>query len=316
MQRIVMGAIGLAAVVLAAPVDAREAAPTPAIRAADVTNVGSGPNGVGLVIDTGTEVKKVCVRFPEGSLTGAEVLARAQVQAVVAAQGPGIAVCSLCGVGCQGDGGCLTCDAPNYWSYWSAAAGATGFTYSSLGASQARVRSGAVEGWSWAGSDGDPPPFVAFDQICVDVIVGTPASTTSTTVAPTSPAPTTTEIPATTPAPATAEPVETTGDPDGSVETLETTASAATTTVASGTTSVASTTSAPEAATTTSTTVVASTTASTSGSTTSTTAAAAEVAIAPVESGGGGLGGVVATGGLLAALGGGTALVVRARRRA
>jgi hypothetical protein len=134
---------------------------------------------VGVVVDTGSGTISRCVRFSESSLTGVEVLNRAGLAPVVRAfSGQGGAVCALNGVGCPADSTCLTCQAPNYWAYYRADAGAGAFTYSQTGAGNVAVDDGDVEGWRWG--TGAPPGFRPLDQICPL----TPAPTPTTSASP------------------------------------------------------------------------------------------------------------------------------------
>jgi hypothetical protein len=185
------GAAWVATLAPAAAPPAATASPTPAEHRAVV------------VVDTGTSVKTVCVRFREESLTGIEALTRASVDPVLRAfPGKGAAVCSLCGTGCPGDDSCLTCDSGGrFWSYSRAPAGAGALRTSGVGASATTVRDGDVEGWRWG--RGGTPPFVSVEQVCGEVA---PAAATSTTAAPV--ATTTAPTPGATgaPAPAAAPP--------------------------------------------------------------------------------------------------------------
>lgn len=159
---------------------------TPAAVAAAVEE-----NRVAVVVDTGTEVKSVCVRFREESISGVEALARAAVDPVFRAfPGKGAAVCSLCGTGCPADDSCLTCDSQGrFWSYSRAAGGAPGLRPSGVGASSTTVRDGDVEGWRWG--LGGSPPFATVAQVCGDVVVPVATSTTGPSAAGPGPAPTT-----------------------------------------------------------------------------------------------------------------------------
>lgn len=137
-------------------------APAPAAAA----TAGVAQHRAAVIIDTGTEVKSVCVRFQEESLSGIDALARAQVDPVVQAfSGKGAAVCALCGVGCPAGDSCLTCNPEGrFWSYSRAPAGATSLRVSPVGASSTTVYDGDVEGWRWA--LGGAPPFRTVEQVC------------------------------------------------------------------------------------------------------------------------------------------------------
>jgi hypothetical protein len=128
-----------------------------------------------VIVDTGTTVKRVCVRFTAPSISGKDALDRAGVDATYRSYGGtlGSAVCSLCGVGrsfadCLGGG-----SSPDYWVYWRAAAGTTAYTRSSFGVSNTQVHDGDVEGWRWG--SGAPPPLSLIDEVCGPPDVSPPA---------------------------------------------------------------------------------------------------------------------------------------------
>jgi hypothetical protein len=145
-----------------------------------------------VVVDTGTIVRRVCVRFPEDSISGKEALDRADVDPVYRPYGGnlGVAVCSLCGVGhayaeCLGTGG-----SASYWAYWRAQGGAPSFTRSGYGVSNTRVRDGDVEGWGWG--TGGAPPFAPVVEVCGTEVAppttGSPPPAVPTTTAGRAPA--------------------------------------------------------------------------------------------------------------------------------
>lgn len=140
----------------------------PMAAAASATAAASQPrHAVGVVIDSGREIKKVCVRFDEPELTGEEVLRRAKVQVVFAEYSLGSAVCALCGVGCPADD-CF-CESTTTGRYWNYSRGQKpSWRRSELGASSTTVRDGDVEGWAW-GTEGAVPPWIGFESLCVDV---------------------------------------------------------------------------------------------------------------------------------------------------
>ncbi|MCU1450245.1 MAG: hypothetical protein JWP02_2415 [Acidimicrobiales bacterium] len=121
-----------------------------------------------VVIDTGSTVRHVCIRFTSASISGRDALDLAarvdpSVEPVYRDYGGdyGVAVCSLCGVGtssgdCPGSSG-------NYWAYYRAVAGSTQFAYSSSGASSTTVHDGDVEGWHWRPGT---PPYASVQQVC------------------------------------------------------------------------------------------------------------------------------------------------------
>jgi hypothetical protein len=152
--------------------------------------VGEGPNGVGLVVQAPGVERRICVRFSGSTVSGADVLRRAGVDPVFSAMGAGLAVCAMCGVGCEGGSSCLTCQQPNYWSYWRATAGTTTFSYSPVGVSSVRAGHGDVEGWRFGTGDA-APTLVPFEQICTGMVVaGSPSTPLPTTLAPPGPGPT------------------------------------------------------------------------------------------------------------------------------
>lgn len=159
-------AVGLLLAALVAAVGATE--PSPAAAAS--------MNRVGLVVDTGDgQVKKMCVTFAEASISGAEVLRRADVNAVFANYGgQGTAVCSLCHTGCPSSN-CLTCDPDGrYWAYSRAPWGASSYQYSRAGAGSTTVGDGDVEAWAWG--SGRPPVYASFAELCGGPAPTRPAS--------------------------------------------------------------------------------------------------------------------------------------------
>lgn len=117
-----------------------------------------------VIVQTDTEVKKVCVRFIEDSLSGKELLDRAGVDPVYRYYAEGTAVCALCGKGCPADESCLTCGGSKFWAYNRAPNGTGKFTSSGRGASNTRVHNGDVEGWRWG--SGAPPEYSSVETIC------------------------------------------------------------------------------------------------------------------------------------------------------
>lgn len=126
-------------------------------------DVGSGPHAAGIVVDTGEEVKAVCVRFAEEEITGEELLDRTGLDVVWAYYGDlGAAACAICGVGCPADD--CHCETPFWWSYWQGD-GEGGWTSSPVGASTRKVRDGDMDARLW--HDGSRhPPEVSFSQVC------------------------------------------------------------------------------------------------------------------------------------------------------
>jgi hypothetical protein len=123
-------------------------------------------NRVGLVISfsDGSLVKR-CIEFDTAEISGYEALKSTGMNIVVNFDsGMGAGICKIEDEGCPAES-CMTCDVPNYWSYWHLSG--SSWTYSQKGASGYKVQDGDVEGWSWG--EGDPPPLIPFDQICAQI---------------------------------------------------------------------------------------------------------------------------------------------------
>lgn len=136
---------------------------TPAVQRLRIQPIVATTNHAAVVIDTGQEVKKFCLAFPEDEITGAEALRRVDAQAVFANFGTrGQAVCSLCGTGCPSSN-CF-CDPNRFWAYHRAGPGGAPYAFSRTGASGATVRNGDVEGWKWGGGEAPPPAKVS--EVC------------------------------------------------------------------------------------------------------------------------------------------------------
>ena len=173
MRRLLGLSGGLLLVALLAPASVS----TPPARAVTgATTVGVGGHRAALVIDTGTAVKRICVRFDGDSISGTELLQRAGIDPVIRSfSGEGAAICALCGVGCPADETCLTCAGATYWAYSRAPAGSSSYLVWGRGASNTRVHDGDVDAWRW--SAGGSPVYVPFSGVCDGPA---PASTTTT----------------------------------------------------------------------------------------------------------------------------------------
>jgi MYXO-CTERM domain-containing protein len=96
-----------------------------------------------------------------GSVTGLQALRMVAGVTTVGFGGIGEAVCSINGVGNPATPNeCLIGPNGEYWAYYRAGPGATGWQYSSKGAGGTSVTDGAVEGWRYG--TGGPPGFVSF----------------------------------------------------------------------------------------------------------------------------------------------------------
>ena len=142
-------------------------------------------NRAGVVVDEGNgTVKRVGITFT-GTITGIAALQLAGFDPTVRSfGGVGGGVCALdiggTKYGCPNNGTCLTCAAPDYWSYSRAPAGSTSFTWSRAGAGATQVHDGDMEGWRWG--TGDTPTYEALDKFF-------PPPTTTTVAAPPTTAP-------------------------------------------------------------------------------------------------------------------------------
>ena len=129
----------------------------------------SAQHRAAVIIDTGTTVKHICIRFTVSSISGKDALDLANqvdpsVQPVYRDYGSlGAAVCSLCGTG-NPQSDCLGQQSGKFWAYNRAPAGTTQFSQSSTGISNSEVHDGDVEGWRWG--TGGAPAYASVDQIC------------------------------------------------------------------------------------------------------------------------------------------------------
>jgi hypothetical protein len=115
-----------------------------------------------------------------GSISGLAALQRVASVETLEFGGIGTAVCKINGVGNPATPNqCLIGPNGEYWRYFRAAPGATGWQYSQQGAGGATVTDGSVEGWRYG--TGGAPTFVSF---CAAAGCGPPP-----TVAPPPPPP-------------------------------------------------------------------------------------------------------------------------------
>lgn len=140
-----------------------------------------------VVIDDGVTRREACILFT-GTIDGIEALERAGADTVLAGfGGMGAAVCSIDGVGCSASA-CLTCQAPDHWTYLRAAAGSSMLTAAPLGASSSKLGDGDVEAWVW-GTTVAPRPAPSVDDVCPARTPTTTARIPPTTKPPTPTAP-------------------------------------------------------------------------------------------------------------------------------
>jgi hypothetical protein len=127
-----------------------------------------GPRAV-LVVDTGSEVHRLCVALDGASVSGIHLveLASAQHGLSYSLGFGGQAICQIDGVGPPG-GDCFA-EYPDFWGYWHGTASG-GWTWASAGAASFRVDDGDVEGWSWGSGDSGAahpaPPATRADSVC------------------------------------------------------------------------------------------------------------------------------------------------------
>ena len=161
---------------------------TPVLANADIACAASTHHAA-LIVDIGNGVERRCVGFDATTISGKDVLDRANVGVVYKEYSYGPAVCSILGVG-QPSSNCLGENGGGHWSYYRAAKGTSVFAVSSFGVSSTEVHDGDVEGWHWQTG---VPPYSPASDVCA------------------SPAPTPTSPPPPPPAaPTPAQPVPTT----------------------------------------------------------------------------------------------------------
>ncbi len=115
-----------------------------------------------LIVREPGETHEMCLFFDEEEITGAELLRRADLDAVVDSGGRGSAVCRIDGTGCE-RGDCF-CNYPSFWGYWTR--DGDDWTFADVGSAERVVEDGSVDGWSY-GRDGKPaPPDRTFDDVC------------------------------------------------------------------------------------------------------------------------------------------------------
>ncbi|MEW6567655.1 MAG: hypothetical protein AB1449_05720 [Chloroflexota bacterium] len=130
-----------------------------------------------LVVHGDGAIEQSCIRFPESSISGYEVLQRSGLSLIVDPRNTmGILVCSVDGEGCsfpqvdclcacRGMAGCT------YWAYFTHGPDGA-WTYSPVGASARRVSDGDLDAWVWlsgtgpAGPESPPLPDIDVDDVC------------------------------------------------------------------------------------------------------------------------------------------------------
>jgi len=174
-------------------------------------------NQVGLIIMHGDgSVVTRCVDFSEPQINGYDVLQRSGLDLNIEVAGMGAAICRIDNEGCTYPQQACFCqtegETSTYWSYWRL--GESGWQYSNLGASNAQITPGSLEGWVWGAgtvNSTNPPPALTFAEVCA-LATATPSATPTVTLTPTltpTPTATMTETPAPSPTPTTMPATET-----------------------------------------------------------------------------------------------------------
>jgi len=131
------------------------------------------PPQAGLVIVTADDdVITTCIDLEETTLTGLQLLQKADVNHVLSAEGG--AVCSLAGVGCPPNDCFCECKGTpcQYWSYYHLDVDGT-WAYSGVGAGAWTLRPDDVDAWVW-GDGSQQPPVTSFEEICAPAEETTP----------------------------------------------------------------------------------------------------------------------------------------------
>jgi hypothetical protein len=144
------------------------------------------PNRAGLVVVDGAGVSRsYCVDFAEAEISGYELLQRAGLALGVEASAMGATICAIDGEGCSFPAESCFCQCQGspcvYWSYWTLDADGSddGWRYETMGAGNARVRAGDVQGWRWGAgtvTEAQEPPLFSLDEICREDETVTPTA--------------------------------------------------------------------------------------------------------------------------------------------
>ncbi len=127
-----------------------------------------GPRAA-LVVDTGGNVYRLCVRLDATRVSGLHLieLASSQYGLTYRFGEGGQAVCMLANVGATGDD-CFG-EHPYFWGFW-VGDGSGGWSWSGSGAGSVSVGEGGTHGWSWDTGDGPsthrPPPRTTHRSVC------------------------------------------------------------------------------------------------------------------------------------------------------
>lgn len=122
-----------------------------------------------------------CIAFTEETLSGAELLRRAQVDLVTQVSLVGEAVCKIGATGCAYPAENCFCQCLGaqcaYWSYWYREG--EQWVYSGKGGSSRTVRHGDLDAWVW-GDGQTPPPAASWEAICSTPSLASASSLTGT----------------------------------------------------------------------------------------------------------------------------------------
>ncbi len=146
--------------------------------------------GVVVQFSTGSTLTR-CVQFSEDSITGYDLIRRAQIPIAVEFGSFGAAVCKIGNEGCSFPSQSCFCQCETlgagctYWGYSQLKDNA--WTVSGLGAGNRQVRNGDVDGWRWGkgnGDSGEVPVSVTFDSVCsAEAVTQTQAQSTTASTA-------------------------------------------------------------------------------------------------------------------------------------
>jgi hypothetical protein len=164
---------GLAETAVAAepePEPTAEPTPEPLPTNTPLPPLSDDPNQAALliVLEDGLTVER-CVAFDEPTISGYELLQRADLDLVVDVSGAGAAVCTIEGTGCPADDCFCECSGADcvYWAYWYQQDGQ--WQYAQVGAASYQVQPGEIQAWVWgpgSPTEAPEPPAITFDEVC------------------------------------------------------------------------------------------------------------------------------------------------------
>jgi len=150
------------------------------------------PSRAGLVVQFADgQTETMCVEFEEKEITGADLLIRSGLEAVVdPSSGLGIIVCRIEGHGCDYPAETCFCQCSGsgpcaYWNYFYREPGQDSWTYAAQGALRHKAKPGSVEAWVWGDGATLPAADLTFEVVCPSPA---PAATQPATSTPQKPA--------------------------------------------------------------------------------------------------------------------------------